>query len=440
MALTPEKYRPRLAEHELSVLLQTFGAVCIEGPKWCGKTWIGLNSSNSAFMIGDINEYGQGNKELAEMNLGLALVGEKPHLIDEWQDVPKVWDAVRSQVDRSGAKGQFILTGSSSPKHFKPQHSGTGRIAHLRIRTLSLYESGESTGSVSLSKILKNESIGIIRNPVSLEMLAESILSGGWPANLELPYELRTKSIRAYLDSILLDASVFDGKTRRLEGIRLVFNSLARNECTLASNTKIHSDTGIPLGDGTKEVSESKNEKSHVSYDSVIEYIDVLDRLFLINNQPAFDPNIKSSVRVGKTVKRHLVDPSLAAAALGLSKEHLMKDLKVFGCLFESLCERDLQIYASDLGGKLYHYRDDSGMEVDAVVESADGSWAAFEIKLGANKIDEAAENLKKFREKMEKHNADSLPSVLCVICGLTEYSYVREDGVWVVSINSLGP
>ena len=218
--------------------------------------------------------------------------------------------------------------------------------------------------------------------------------------------------------------------------------SLARNECTLASNKKIHNDTGVPLGEDmplilSKSMPDSIGE---ISYDTVSDYLDIFDRLFLIDNQIAFDPNLKSSVRVGKVSKRHLVDPALAIAALGASKERLMKDLNAFGFFFESLCERDLRIYAETMGAGLFHYRDDSGREVDAIVELPDGRWGAFEIKLGANQIEDAAKNLLDFRKSLEKHGASRIPDVLCVICGLTEYSYLRNDGVYVVAVTVLGP
>lgn len=443
MSLKPKGYRPRLIEKDIKESLKIFGGVCIEGPKWCGKTWVGLNESNSSFMVEDTDEYGQRNSTLAKTNLHLALIGEDPHLIDEWQDVPEIWDAVRSHIDRDGKKGQFILTGSSTPKVQKPAHSGTGRITHIRMGTMTLYESGESTGSISLSELMDGKDIGLISEPVSLDHLVDLTMGGGWPGNLDIEYGYRPKSVDGYLRSIIHDAAEMDGIRRKESSLWLVVRSLARNECTLASNTKIHNDTGVPLvPNGTMMLDKGGYDGSEpsVSYDSVTGYIDVLERMFLISNQPAFDPNLKSSVRVGKRVKRHFTDPALAISALGASKERLLKDLKTFGFMFEALCERDLRIYAEYLGGRLYHYRDDSGREVDSIIEMADGTWAALEIKLGAGQIDTAAENLKEFRDAMERNGADTLPSVLCVICGLTEHAYRRNDGVYVIPITSLRP
>ncbi len=239
-------------------------------------------------------------------------------------------------------------------------------------------------------------------------------------------HEERAASAREHLDSVLADACRMDGMHRKERTFRQVLRSLAENECAVISDARLQQDaaaSGHPI-----------------SYDTLRGYLDVLDRMFLIEDQPGFDPGLKSSVRVGSSAKRHLADPSLAAAAMGIGKERLMNDLGAFGRLFEALCERDLWIYARYIGGRLLHYRDANGMESDAIVEMEDGTWGAFEIKLGANKMDEAAENLLKFRRKMEKHGADRMPSVLCVICGLSEYAYRREDGVYVVPITMLGP
>ncbi|MCQ2079281.1 MAG: DUF4143 domain-containing protein [archaeon] len=442
MTLTPNSYRPRLIEERLNKLLRASGAVHIKGPKWCGKTWVALNVSNSSFMIGDSNNYGQSNRELAETNIRIVLEGEKPRLIDEWQDVPRTWDAVRSEIDRNALKGQYLLTGSSTPKRNRPVHSGTGRISPLQMRTMSLYEMGESDGCVSLADILDGKDIGLHQNPIDLDRISELVYRGGWPGNLGLSYEDCRVAIDAYVEQILEDASTLDDTKRNKEGLRLVLKSLARNECTLASVSKIHADTDVPLGVDSKLIltGEYKTGKGAVSYDTVYDYLDVFDRLYLINNQPAFDPNLKSSVRVGKTPKRHLADPSIALSLLRASPERTVNDLESFGYYFESMCERDLDIYAESMGAHLYHYRDGNGTEVDAIVELPDGRWGAFEIKLGANKIEKAAEDLLKFKAKMERNDAGSMPCCLCIICGLTEYSYRREDGIYVVPITSLRP
>lgn len=441
MALTQEGYRHRLIEGRLESCLRAFGGVSIEGPKWCGKTWVGLNASESAFMMGGSDEFGQSNKELALMNLNNALDGDPPHLIDEWQEIPVIWDAVRSRLDKTHSKGLYVLTGSSTPKKNKPVHSGAGRIKHLRLRPMSLFESGDSSGEVSLKDILEGEDIGIHRAGITLERLTELAVVGGWPGNMGLPYEERVESVRGYLESTIGSAAEMDGIHRDEAKLWLVMRSLARNECTLASAVKIQGDTRIPLNakDILAPPVSDEGGAGPVSHNTVGDYLDVFDRLYLRDDQPAFDPLLKSSARVGKTAKRHLADPSLAIAALNVGKERLMKDLKTFGCFFESLCERDLRIYAESLGGQLFHYRDDSGREIDAVIEMPDGNWSAFEIRLGAHKIGDAAESLKKISSVMEKHGGNA-PKTLCVICGLTEHAYRRDDGVYVVPITMLGP
>ena len=442
MGLAPEGYRHRLIEKELNDQLRAFGGVSIEGPMWCGKTWLGLNAAESSFGIGHIDEYGQDNRELVDMNVRIAMEGKEPHLIDEWQEVPKLWDAVRSELDSNPGKGRYILTGSSTPKERKPVHSGTGRIKRLRMRTMSLYESGDSSGEVSLRSIIEGRAEGIARGGTNLEHLVDLTVSGGWPGNLGLPYGDRANSVRGYLESVVAKASQLDGIHRKESNLWMAIRSLARNESTLAEVTKIHNDTGVPMGPDIPLILDEKieAESTPISYDTVTDYLDVFDRLFLIDNQPAFDPGLRSSTRVGKKVKRHFTDPSLGIAALKVGKERLMKDLKTYGFFFEAMCERDLAIYARTFGAEQYHYRDDNGTEVDSIIEMPDGSYAAIEIKLGASKIEEGVKSLLKFRDKMERHEAKSLPCAMCVVCGLTDRAYMRDDGVYVVPITSLGP
>lgn len=376
------------------------------------------------------------------MNVHIALSGKAPHLIDEWQEVPKLWDAVRSELDRTSGKGMYILTGSSMPRSKKPVHSGTGRIKHLRMRTMSLYESGDSAGKVSLRDIIDGKAGYAEGEKTDLGHLVDLTMSGGWPGNLGLPYADRINSVRGYLESAIAKASDLDGKHRKESNLWMAFRSLARNESTLADVTKIHNDTGVPMGPDMPIVlgEEITADSTPISYDTVADYIDVLDRLFLIDNQPAFDPNLRSSVRVGKRVKRHVTDPSLAIAALRVGRERLINDLKTYGFFFEAMCERDLDIYARYSGARQYHYCDDSGFEVDSVIEMPDGRYAAIEIKLGSNRIDEGARSLLDFRDRMAKHGARSVPCALCVVCGMTERAYVRDDGVYVVPITMLGP
>ena len=381
MGLAPEGYRHRLIEKELEDQLRAFGGVSIEGPMWCGKTWLGLNASESSFEIGAVDEYGQDNRELVDMNVHIAMDGKEPHLIDEWQEVPKIWDAVRSDLDRNPGKGRYILTGSSAPKVNRPVHSGTGRIKRLRMRTMSLYESGDSSGEVSLKDIIGGQAEDVSGGGTDLEHLVDLTVSGGWPGNLGLPYADRANSVKGYLESVIAKASELDGIHRKESNLWMVMRSLARNDSTLADITKIQNDTGIPIGPGIPLMLEEKMpaDGAPISYDTVTDYIDVFSRLFLIDNQPAFDPNLRSSVRVGKRVKRHLTDPSLGIVALKVGKERLMKDLKTYGFFFEALCEQHRRrtvplpgrfrhrgrLHHRDAGRELGGHRDKVGRQQD---------------------------------------------------------------------------
>lgn len=433
MTLMPEGYRHRLIEQEVDDELGTFGAVQIVGPKFCGKTWVALRSSNSAYMVGDTSEYGQPNADLVRIDLTVALTGDQPHLIDEWQEVPALWDAVRSDVDRKGTKGLYVLTGSSTPKPEKKVHSGTGRIRTVRMRTLSLFESGDSTGEVSLRALFDGKEIGSRPSSGSVLRIAELIAAGGWPASAGMEQRRREDFVVGYLDTVIEDACGLDDKHRSVKGMRAVVRSLARNETTMASVAKIQRDTGIPLNSGEVplmlgEEYETDDEPA-VSYNTVFEYMDALNRVYLLADQDGFGISTRSSARVATSSKRHLVDPSLAVAALGISSERLSKDLRTLGFLFESLCERDLQIYVQSLGGRLLHYRDSAGREIDSVVELRDGRWGAIEIKLGWNQVDSAASNLIRICDMI-----GSKPAFMCVLCGTTRLSYKRPDGVYVVS------
>ncbi len=425
MTLKKADYKPRLADKRLDTLLQTFGAVCIEGPKWCGKTWTALNVANSVIYIASpVNNFQ--NRTLAQLSPELVLEGAPPRLIDEWQEVPMIWDAVRFAVDQQTQRGRFILTGSATPNYKGVLHSGAGRIAHMPMYTMSLFESGDSSGQVSLKALFNGEFSAQKQESASLEGLIHLIVRGGWPGSLGLPEKTSAEIPKAYLDSIISDdLHRIDESKRDQQKINRLLRSLARNESTIASNATLRRD--IQDIDG-----ETINEET------IADYLNILQRLFLRNDQPAFDPNMRSSVRVGKSVKRHFIDPSLAAAAMGATDEMLLKDLNTLGFLFEALCERDLQIYSADFQGKLYHYRDGAGREIDAVVEHPDGSWAAMEIKLGAGQVDQAAENLLAIRTVMENNPGAKPPKILCVICGIGAYAYQRKDGVFVIPITML--
>ena len=418
------KYRPRIMDKVLEKYLKTFGAVCIEGPKWCGKTWISSYHANSEFLIADSSNNFQ-NRKLAELSPSLVLEGETPRLIDEWQEVDVIWDAVRYSVDKRGEKGQFILTGSSTPKKKDRVHSGAGRIGKLRMRTMSLYESGDSSGKVSLEDLCEGKFNSVMTGDVSLYDLAGYIVRGGFPGSIDLPLENSQLIAESYIETILTDdAQRIDGKAYDIDKMRLLLRSLARNESTTATKSKLANDI--------KEV-----DDSHIDYDTVTTYLDVFERLFLLDNQKPFSSNIRSSIRVKQAEKRHFCDPSLACALLNITPEKLINDLETFGFLFEALCERDIKIYAESFGAQVYHYQDYSNKEVDAVIELKDGRWCAIEIKLGAKQIDKAAENLIELYNDIIK-NGGKAPSVMCVICGLSNAAYQRPDGVYVIPITAL--
>ncbi|MDR0523585.1 MAG: ATP-binding protein [Candidatus Methanoplasma sp.] len=442
MAMTRSGYRPRIVDGLMGDMLRAAGAVCIEGPKWCGKTWVALNHAESAVMIGDSAGNFQ-NRRLVEMDVSRAFRGREPRLIDEWQDVPEIWDAVKSEVDESNSTGRFILTGSSTPRRGAKRHSGAGRIGIVRMRTMSLFESGDSDGSVSLGSLFRRDRIGTGIAEPDLGRLADMVVRGGWPNNVGKPMRSALLANASYLSAITDDASSLDGSVRDKGKIGRLIRSLARNEGTTASLARIASDMAENRGDGDdggrKQAGEgSDGDAETASQKTARAYMDVLDRMFLLSDQPAFDPNVRSKVRVGKAPKRHLADPSIAAAAMGLTGERLIGDLNTFGFLFESMCERDLDVYASAHGGKLYHYRDGRGNELDAVIEMPDGRWGAFEIKLGENRVGEAARNLERVCGMLADEGARP-PEFRCVVCGTAAAAYVRpEDGAYVVPITSL--
>lgn len=420
-----QKYKARIMDELVERYLETFGAVCIEGPKWCGKTWISSYHANSEFLMADPANNFQ-NRHLAELSPSLVLEGETPRLIDEWQEVEPIWDAVRYAVDLRGKKGQFILTGSSTPK-LKDQrvHSGAGRIGRLRMRTMSLYESGDSSGKVSLKQLCEGDMAPVMTGDVDIKDLANYIVRGGFPAAIDLPAANAQLISQSYIDTILADdVGRIDGIKYDTNKMRLLLHSLARNESTTATKKKL-----------TNDIKQVDDEM--VDNDTVTRYLDVFERLYLLDNQKPFSSNIRSSVRIKQAEKRHFCDPSLACALLNATPDKLINDLETFGFLFEALCERDIKIYAQSFGAQVFHYQDYAGREIDAVVELNDGRWCAFEIKLGANQIDKAAANLLEIYDKMASEGGKT-PSVMCVICGMSNAAYKRPDGVYVVPITAL--
>jgi len=423
--MNKNEYRPRIIDKQIEEYLPAFGALCIEGPKWCGKTWTSSCHSRSEILLGDPSGNFQ-NRKLAELQPSLVLEGETPRLIDEWQEVPTLWDAVRHSVDQRAEKSQFILTGSATPNHKGILHSGAGRIAKLRMRTMSLYESGDSSGKVSLAALCRGEMTPAMTGEVDLTKLIDLIVRGGWPGNLGLPTKQAALLPAEYLNAVI-DDDIYriDGIKRDTSKMRLLLRSLARNESTTVTNKTLRLDI-------------KATDDEDIDPDTVAAYLDIFKRLFITDNQPPFAAKIRSSMRTRQAEKRHFADPSLACALLMATPEGLLNDIETLGFLFEALCERDLKIYAESFGAKLYHYQDYAGREIDAVIELPDGKWCAFEIKLGANQIEAAAKNLIKIQDKIASDENGKPPGILCVLCGLSNAAYRREDGVFIIPITAL--
>ena len=419
-------YMPRIIDTRIEEYLKAFGAVCVEGPRGCGKTWTSSYHCNSAIYIGDPTGNFQ-NRQLAELSPELVLDGDTPRLVDEWPEAPSIWDAVRYRVDQTPQKGQFILTGSATPNHKGILHSGAGRIAKLRMRPMSLYESGDSSGTVSLEQLCRGQLNPAMTGEVSLKKLIELIIRGGWPGAVNLPVEQAALLPAEYLNAAIDDVYRIDGVKRNTTKMRLLLRSLAQNESTTVSNRTLK-----------KDIREIDDED--IDINTVKDYLDIFERLFILDNQPPFSTGVRSSVRVKQAAKRHFSDPSLACSLLKLTPASLLGDLETLGFLFEALCERDLKIYAESFGGALYHYRDYRGRKIDAVIELPDGQWCAFEIKLGANQIDAAAQSLLNIQKEFADDPKGKPPAALCVLCGMANAAYRRPDGVFVVPITALKP
>lgn len=420
-----KNYKPRIVDKTLERYLKVFGALCIEGPKWCGKTWTSSFHSNSEILIGDPTNNFQ-NKRLAELSPEKVLIGETPRLIDEWQEVESIWDATRYEVDKRNKKGQFILTGSSTPKSKGIMHSGIGRIARIKMSTMSLFETGDSSGVVSLKDLFNSNTSNVeMVKSLTIDDIAYLVCRGGWPNNICTAKEDVSLIPNSYINTFLEDdVYKLDGKNYDTHKMNLLLRSLARNESTTIKYSK--------LIDDIKE-----NEKEKIDEDTLITYLDIFKRLFLIDNQVPFSPGLRSKLRIKQSEKRHFCDVSLAASLLKATPDKLINDLKTLGFLFESLVEHDLKIYANAMDANLYHYQDYNNYEVDAVIELNNGDWGAFEIKLGSNQIDEAALNLIKVKKSII-NNGGKEPILLCVIVGLGNTAYKRKDDVYVVPINAL--
>ncbi|MEC4272074.1 DUF4143 domain-containing protein [Adlercreutzia sp. R25] len=422
--LAIKDYRPRIADGILRKKLASAGAVVIRGPKWCGKTETALQAAKSALMMQDPDEKGN-NLLLAEARPSLLLQGEKPRLLDEWQEAPQLWDAVRFAVDRERAKGQYILAGSATPTS-KPSHSGTGRFAFMDMLTMSLAESGDSTGQVSMARLFEQGGEGIeAHSDSTIETVAALTCRGGWPAvALDEVSEASLETAYEYLTAIAEeDISRPDNVARNSQYARVIMREYARCTATQTTHATIRKDL--------------KSRGTELSRETVDTYIATLRKLYVVQDLSAWEPSLHARSRITKTPKRHFADPSIAVAALGASPASLLKDMSTFGLLFESLCVRDLRVYAQPLSGEVFHYRDETGLEADAVVVLRDGSYALFEMKMSARLVEEGAQSLKKVADKIDT-GVMGAPS-FCAVLTPGGYAYRRDDGVYVIPITCLG-
>jgi uncharacterized protein len=414
-------YQPRVVDAELAARLTATGAVVIEGPKACGKTATARQVAASEVLL-DVDANA---RRAIDIDPALVLAGPVPRLIDEWQIEPAIWNHIRRAVDERGVPGQFILTGSSVPADDVTRHTGAGRVTRLRMRPMTLAETGHSIASISLKALLHNAAPNSPDAGLTVTALAERVVAGGWPGLVGHSVSQAGQAVRDYLGEIRrVDVGRVDQSSRDPEKVGRLLRSLARNVATSATATTLATDVGG--SDGA------------LKDDTVRDYLVALERLMIVENQPAWAPHLRSKSLLRQAPKRHFVDPSLAVAALGATPARLLEDLQWFGCLFESLAVRDLRVYAQAADAAVYHYRDNTGLEVDAIVQAADGRWAAFEVKLGQGQIDAAAATLRKFAERIDTAKSGP-PQTLGVIVA-TGYGYRREDGIAVIPIGALAP
>ena len=422
--MSSEEYMPRIADDLLAAKLRQAGAVVIRGPKWCGKTETALKHSKSALFMQDPDQR-MSNQMLAESKPSILLRGEKPRLIDEWQEAPQLWDAVRFSVDREREIGLYILTGSATPKE-KPRHSGAGRMSFLDMRTMSLYESRESTGEVSLLALFDApEDIEGVSNS-DVETIAFQVARGGWPSAVTMTdRSAAMETAHNYLTAVAEeDISNVDGVSRNPDHARLVMRSFAR--CVGSQ---------MAVSSMSKMVNAQGSEMSRPTFSA---YLGALRNLSIIENLNAWEPSLRAKARISRTPKRYFADPSLAAAALGASPDTLLKDMPTLGMLYEALCIRDLRVYAQKNHGQVFFYRDNVGLEADAVVALRDGRWGLVEIKLNQSQADAASDSLRRVANKVDQ-TIMGAPSFLLVVTA-DGYAYRRNDGVYVVPIGCLKP
>ena len=422
-----KNYLPRITDKLLDERLKAKGAILIEGPKWCGKTTSAKEFAKS-FIAMDEPDKTKQYKQMAELNPSALLEGETPRLVDEWQLAPNLWNAVRYEVDKRDDFGQFILTGSAVPAEFDASmHSGTGRISRLYMRTMSLYESKDSDGAISLSNLFDDKEISCA-NHKTLDDIAFLICRGGWPISIKLEGKASLFQAIDYFDSVVKnDISRVDSVKRDVEKAKSLLRSYARHVGSQAPLETIRKDMLANQADTFDQV-------------TLYSYIDALKKIFVIEDAPAWNPNIRSKTAIRSTDTRYFIDPSIATAALGIGPKDLTQDLNTMGFLFENLAVRDLRIYSELLDGSVYHYRDKSGLECDAVIHLRNGSYGLVEIKLGGDKlIEEGAQTLKTLSDLIDT-NSMKKPSFMMVLCAQAPFTYKRNDGVYVVPITSLRP
>jgi len=421
-----KQYRPRIADEILKRKLAGKGAVLIEGPKWCGKTTTAEQIAKSIVYVSDPEKQKQ-YMAMADISPKRLLEGENPRLIDEWQLIPKIWDSIRFEVDHQDELGLFILTGSAVPASYEEiSHTGTGRFAWVLMRPMSLYESGESTGEVSIKELFNQPKEIYGKNKLSLDDIAFLACRGGWPRAVDLAKDIALEQAFDYLDAVIhSDISRVDGITRNSKRTQRLMRSLARNQGTQATLESLCEDI-------------SANDSSSFDTNTVYSYINALKKIFVVEDMEAWNPNLRSKIAIRTSNTRYFVDPSIATAALGLGPDDLIADLNTFGFVFETMCVRDLRVFADALDGKVYHYRDKSNLECDAVIHLRNGKYGLIEIKLGGDKlVEEGATNLLKLSEKIDTDKM-KFPSFLMVLTATGDYAYRRKDGVYVVPLGCL--
>ena len=421
-----KKYRNRVVDAILQEKLEGKGAVLIEGPKWCGKTTTAEQIAKSVLYMDDPQSKEQ-NVNMAALNPKRLLNGETPRLIDEWQIAPKLWDAIRFEVDHRDDLGQFVLTGSAvSPDTKEITHSGTGRFSWLMMRPMSLYESGESTGEVSLSRLFEGKGEVDGESKLDLERIAFLICRGGWPRSIDMRDKIALNQAIDYYDAVVhSDINRADGVEKNPERVKRLMRSLARNQGQQIANTAIAADIAV-------------NDESTINQETVAGYISALKKIFVVEDMPAWYPNLRSKSAIRTSDTRYFVDASIAAAALGIGPNDLINDLNTMGFLFETMCVRDLRVYAEALGGSVYHFRNKAGLECDAVVHLRNGSYGLIEIKLGGEKlIREGVETLTSLTESIDTSKMKE-PAFRMILTAADQYAYRREDGIFVVPVGCL--